>query len=551
MARSRPQFGLFDLVMLVILAGIAFALVRELMHIPYRRDGDSDGPVIFLCVLFGGWFAVWRLVRAKRTGPVCQECGRRFLAEGILANSTLCARCRPTSLPRAQSRREQTISWLAVLFAMTIIMGLIGLPFWNSLSARVGGFAWLVYPLLALGATLGLLVTLVLALAVIAVVRNWRMRYEKPALAWARKCARQEGTIERFGPLTIWWCGPQNPVPMALQQLGIARTRFEQLVDEPVAAPALRLLVFDARTGIVAYHRNVLGDMSQIDCLYSGIPVRSVTFSTEVARLRLQDPARSIRSVFVLYLLEAYKQFLPPLWLQFGISGAVSFDPGSDGRTQLNRRMKVSLAKGTTLSAAELFAPKSGKLLVRLLRTQADHDSFIKLTQLRGQSWSILEYLAGDGAPPERLGRFRSFLAELTRRSSQQAVFQHHFGHGFDALLEQWRVWVDQQRVCVDPTPPPDARTAILDRLVPAIRDRNKKAQDRIQAMRALGNAGYVLGSDALIEVLEERDERLTPTATWALESISGACCGSDTDRWSEWWASRDLRAVSRVGERV
>jgi len=551
MARSRPQFRLFDLVMWVILAGIVFAFVRQLMQIPYRRDGDSDGPVIFVCVLFGIWFAVWRLVRAKWTGPVCQECGRRFLAEGILANSTLCARCRPASLPPAQSRREQTGSWLAVLFAMTIVMGLIGLPFWNSLVARLGGFAWLVYPLLAFGATLGLLVALVLALAVTALVRNGRMRYEKPALAWARKCARQEGTIERSGPLTIWWCGPHDPVPMVLEQMGIARTRFEHLVDEPVVAPPLRVLVFDARTGFVAYHRNLLADMSQLDCAYSGIPARSVSLSAEVTRLRLHDPARSIRSSFALYLLETYKGFLPPLWLQFGIGCAVSFDPRGDARAQLNRRMKVSLAKGTTISAADLFAPKSGQVVVKLLRTQANHDSFVKLTQLRGQSWSMLEYLAGAGAPPDRLGRFRSFLAELTARSSQQGLFQHHFGHGFDALLEEWRAWVDQQGICADPTPPPEIRTAILDRLVPAIRDRSKKAQDRIQAMRALGSAGYVLGSDALIEVLQERDERLAPTATWALESISGLGWGSDTDRWSEWWSSRDPQSPGAVAERL
>jgi hypothetical protein len=547
MARSRPQFRLFDLVMWVILAGIILAFVRQLMQIPNRRDGDSDAPVIFVAVLFGIWVAVWRQVRAKRTGPVCQECGRRFLAEGILANSTLCARCRPASLPPEQSRREQTTSWLAVVFFMTILMGMIGLPFWNSLTARLGGFAWLVYPLLAFGATLGLLCALVLALAVIALVRNWRMRYEKPALAWARKCSRQEGTVERSGPLTIWSSGPDNPVPMALEQTGIARSRFEHLVDEPVPAPPLRVFVFDARAGFLAFHRNLIGETSQLDCAYSGMPARWLSLTTEVPRLRLIDLPRSIRSGFVLYLLESYKRFLPPLWLQFGISGLVSCDPGGDAQVQLNRRMKASLAKGTMVSAADLFATKSPRFLLKLLRTQADHESFVKITQLRGQSWSMLEYLAGDEAPPDRLGRFRSFLSELTRKSSQEAVFQHHFGHGFDALVEQWREWVDQHGLCGDPTPPAEIRTAIFEKLVPAIRDRSKKAQDRIQAMRALGSAGYVLGSDALIQVLKERDVRFTPTAAWALESISGQGWGSDPDRWSAWWASRDPQSVGAV----
>ncbi len=63
--------------------------------------------------------------------------------------------------------------------------------------------------------------------------------------------------------------------------------------------------------------------------------------------------------------------------------------------------------------------------------------------------------------------------------------------------------------------------------------------------MRALGGAGYVLGADALVEMLRERDDRFTNAATWALESISGFAWGSDADRWSEWLAGRDPKAVS------
>ena len=64
-------------------------------------------------------------------------------------------------------------------------MALVCLPLWDDVASRFGGFAWLVYPLLALGATLGLLVAFIAALTVLALVRNLRMRYEKPSLAFA------------------------------------------------------------------------------------------------------------------------------------------------------------------------------------------------------------------------------------------------------------------------------------------------------------------------------------------------------------------------------
>ena len=115
-----------------------------------------------------------------------------------------------------------------------------------------------------------------------------------------------------------------------------------------------------------------------------------------------------------------------------------------------------------------------------------------------GQCWSVVEYLAGSQASPDRLGRFRSFLSELKATGSQEAVFARHFGNGFDVLLQEWRSWVQQQGLGTDSIPPPEIRTAIVEKLLPVIRDRSKKAEDRIQAMRAMGGAGYVFGADAL-----------------------------------------------------
>ena len=203
MPKSRPQFRLFDLVMWVILAALFFGFARLYWRIPGRVD-RSYWSVAYLGIGFGTWFAVWSTIRERRTGPMCQQCGRPFIAQGHLAKSNLCARCRAASLPQQQSRREQTIAWIWILLIVTILMGLIGLRFWNSVSQRFGGFTWIVYPLLALGATLGLLATVIMLIAVVFIVRNLLSQFEKPALARARKTAGEQGSIERSGPLTIW-----------------------------------------------------------------------------------------------------------------------------------------------------------------------------------------------------------------------------------------------------------------------------------------------------------------------------------------------------------
>ncbi len=115
MPLRRPQFRVFDLVMWVVLAALAFAFGRELSRIPEQHE-SVNGSVILICIGFGVWVVVWLVNRTRRTGPVCEQCGRRFLAHGTLANSTLCARCRPASVPPAQSRRElRAICWRCCL----------------------------------------------------------------------------------------------------------------------------------------------------------------------------------------------------------------------------------------------------------------------------------------------------------------------------------------------------------------------------------------------------------------------------------------------------
>ena len=63
------------------------------------------------------------------------------------------------------------------------------------------------------------------------------------------------------------------------------------------------------------------------------------------------------RSLFTLALLEQYKGFLPAPWLQSGINNAAL--TGDEGLDPLNRKMVVSIARGTTLGE-ELFRLKPG-----------------------------------------------------------------------------------------------------------------------------------------------------------------------------------------------
>jgi hypothetical protein len=51
-----------------------------------------------------------------------------------------------------------------------------------------------------------------------------------------------------------------------------------------------------------------------------------------------------------------------------------------------------------------------------------------------------------------------------------------------------------------------------------------------------MGRAGYVVGAEALIELLREDGEIPRAEIIWSLEAISGLNHGHDIKRWTQWW---------------
>jgi len=76
--------------------------------------------------------------------------------------------------------------------------------------------------------------------------------------------------------------------------------------------------------------------------------------------------------------------------------------------------------------------------------------------------------------------------------------------------------------------PPSDICEALLERVIPIVLDHDADQLERIQAIREMGRAGYILGSDALIELLGDHDEIPAEEVVWCLESISGLALGDD-----------------------
>jgi len=316
-------------------------------------------------------------------------------------------------------------------------------------------------------------------------------------------------------------------------QMEICRIRFESLVGESVENERpLRFFVFGKRNSFDAFFRWAFLYGSNLDGMYVPWSRPTISITTEFPDHRLADPERVTRVLLSYFILDTYRKSPSPLWMQMGLANVVASGGDKMEPARRNRKLLAALSRGDSLGTADLFhiSPRS---IVKLVRDWQDFKNFRTNGQLITQSCSVVEFLCSKA---ERLERFRAFLREPTKKSPVEEVFQSHFDHGFEILLERWRSWVLNRGIGTHGPPPSDIRDALLEKLIPIVEDEEANTLDRIQAIREMGRAGYALGADALIDLLGKDDQIPSAEVVWSLESISGLALGHDVEKWTDWF---------------
>jgi hypothetical protein len=544
----RPQYVIADLLLIIALCGLVLAVVRWLGRLTSAKNPVAE--FLALELAFTAWLIARNTVRAKRAPTECEDCGRRFLPSRRQAGPPVCPQCRQRRLGPARLRKETVKGLAAILLCIALSSLGTGALLSDFVARRFDEHYWIALPLIALSTTLSLFYLLifpfVLAAMASTLLRLLLMRSEPYVLSLARESAGKEGVRAEIGPITVWSYGAIDGVPMLTEQLETTRSRFEFLLGRRVEVrQRLRILCFEKRRAFEAFHARTFPVLGNLDGIYLPGRARTITVSAEVVRYRFAEPERTARSLFAYYFVESTKGFLPRPWVRLGLSSVLAGGPDAGELARLNRKMIASMSRGTLFDAA-LFRVKA-RTLMKWTRGLYSHESFKRFSQLQSQSRSVIEYLGGAPADDERRERFRSFFNDLRARGRDEEAFARHFGYGFEPLLEDWRKWVSAQGVGTYEAPPPHAEHALLEQVIPTIRDRRARVMDRIQAVRSMGQTGHALGADVLIDLLEDGDGIPKEEVVWALESISGMALGDDPDRWAAWWdhvplAARDGR---------
>lgn len=75
-----------------------------------------------------------------------------------------------------------------------------------------------------------------------------------------------------------------------------------------------------------------------------------------------------------------------------------------------------------------------------------------------------------------------------------------------------------------------------MERVIRIVEDEGANTLERIQAIREMGKMGYVLGADALIDLLGKDDQVPAKEVVRSLESISGLVLGDNVEKWTHWF---------------
>jgi len=451
--------------------------------------------------------------------------------------------------PRPRStlaRKQQARAWGYILSVLVIVSVSTGLYYAGRVVARTGLSYWIAVPLATLVGAFWWLTAFFLPIFLVTSARRRVLSNERYTLSLAKKSAGVEGREFRNGPITIWSSGPSDPVPMLREQLELVRARLSSLLGRVIETRApLRIYCFDRRDSLESYHRRLSLATGNSGGGYIPAPARMITISLEGILSRLIEPERWARYLSGFYWLELDEGFLPPFWLREAVAHVLAASGDGQERPRLNRRMLGSLRSGRALDAADLFQVKE-KTLVKPVRNWADHDHFTKLCQWSPQSWSLGEFLFGSESTEERRAQSVAFLKDLKSSDRQEEVFERHFGHGYDRLLEDWRKWVLEHGEGTHGPPPPCIRDTLINELIPIIQNSQAPVFERIHAVRVMGMEGYTLGADSLIGLLRTGGEIPREELVWSLESISGSTLGDDPEAWAKWWESVPEQARSR-----
>jgi hypothetical protein len=461
------------------------------------RDPRWLGNLLIL-VSVGAWSIAFFAMRARSARAICESCGRSYSRSGDDDFDDECDDCRRRDMTADEVRREFkaasrlwfSVSIVALLFiayasVASLYVGAVPPP-----DQRVGYF-WPVFLLCAALAE-GLFVYLLLRLfALVSPGVAWRCRHPARDLQLASRCAGDAGVVTGRGGFTAWRASASTLIDSLDGELELCRRRLADSTGiSPPTRVHCRVRCFLDRVAFDSYllaHRIPASAALAWDCIYLRSPCRKIVVCDSGLREGSPDPVIPLRRAILLAIIEsAFGRRLRP-WLVHGLAAALGHDDRFLELARLRRRLGPVLAARTRPMIREFSVDPKG-----LLRKQFrgdEHAAFARLSLRDDWCWSMVEFLGGRHATPERQGQFRDYCLKATRWRGNQSDFRRQFGVAQSDALAAWRANLEAQ----DPGPaafPPAHLANGLNAIAHRASDADLPYRERIAAIRRLAHLG-------------------------------------------------------------
>ena len=483
-------------------------------------------------------FVVWLLVfnfrKARKLVRFCHTCGRPFSLTKAQDASVECDQCRQRArlktLTASQARREP---WKRRLRGVGTIVGILAML----LLLRRGlswDLAWLLVIPALLPAWMGLG-------RLMSYLKRRRTLNEGYDLRLAENCAAACGEVRPIGGLTVWSAAPSKLIDEIGPQSEICRQRLARVLGENVPPPDdARVLIFADHRGLARYLaelRYPWGSGPRFNGVYLFAPLKKMLIAERELFEQSADPLVRLRALVLYRLIEMCEPRLRQGWLANGLMSVLARDDGADELVRFARRTRAGLLAGRALAPAELLQPYTNRL-IRRVRRHGDQALHTWNLQYNTQAWSLIEFLCGRGSTPERRTAFQRFWNDSSWRRNATDSLVRHYAMSLDDLFHAWREWAERPPPGNHQPPPSHLAAWMLREPIATLANTTAVRRNRIVAIRHLGELGFALGADRLIDVLRGDDPILREEAVWALECISGEVRGAAPADWNAWWQS-------------
>ncbi len=549
--------------------------------------GSSGGSLFYLILAFVLTFALFSVMRKRRKMKTCVDCGKRWQAvkRGPAARFVQCPDCRLEHLPSDELRgalaKQNRLTRRGGLAAVVLLMTVGG---WmcSDYFAR-GAIGFLIAFLLTL-VCIACIAALIVGLGLLLVLRmRWRLRRLKNsdyAQQLAQKTAASEGRVEQVRAMAIWTDLPlQNPLPrgegrvrvqvdgndgyphpnplpkgegaehalptgedafsipsaeVLAAHLDDCRRRLDEIIGASCSPLSPSQMLIFATTAAAQKFLPVRGLTNEMPAVFCGPWANVGCISLEGMRKQLRPLLSSIRSLF------SYQSVLWPRYgfgLGYALHNYVARTVDPTAIDACRRRIAVWAAEGSLLPLAEVFRRR----LISTATSAAKNalpENYERNLRRTNQWLSLMDYFCGNDATPERQQQFQRLWQAAGQIRKFEVALQEACGCSLAEFESQWKTWAATASFGPPTVPPLAIAEVARNEIIPVIRNATAPLQRRIKAMRILGNCGWSIGVEVLLEMFAGPQPDLQREALAALRQLSGRLGTERAEDWQPWLAS-------------